>query len=100
MLTTYSELLMVIGTISALAVLFILTPVTLHVYGLYQDPKELKCPETGRLTSVQIGAGKAAISSLFGEPKIRIEGCANWPGKKNCARKCLDISPFPYRRGI
>ncbi len=94
------ELLMLIGAIVALAVLFTLTPVALHVYGLYRDRKELRCPETGRQTSVQIGAGKAAISSLFGEPKIRIEDFANWPGKKNCAQKCLDIPPFPYRRAV
>ena len=96
----YSESLMLIGAIVVLAVLFILTLVTLHVYGLYRDRKELRCPETGRLTSVQIGAGKAAISSLFGESKIRIKGCANWPEKKNCAQKCLEIPPFPYRRAV
>ncbi len=94
------ESFMLIGAIMALAVLFVLTPMTLHVYGLYRDRKEFRCPETDRLTSVQISAGKAAISSLFGKPKIRIKGCANWPEKKNCAQKCLEIPPFPYRREV
>ncbi len=96
----YSESLILIGAIVALAVMINLTLVTLHVYGLYRDRKELKCPETGRLTPVQIGAGKAAISSLFGEPKIRVKGCANWPEKKNCAQKCLEIQPFPYSPAV
>ncbi len=96
----YSESFMLIGAIMALAALFVLTPMTLHIYGLYRDRKALRCPETGRLTPVQIDARIAAKSALFGEPKLRVEGCANWPEKKNCARKCLDISPFPYRRGI
>lgn len=94
------ELLILTGAIVALAVLFTLTPVALHVYGLYRERKELKCPKTGHLTSVQIWARKAAISSLFGEPKIRVIGCANWPEKKNCAQKCLEIPPFPYRRAV
>ena len=103
----YPEALVLIGAVVALIVLFALTLETLHIYGLYRvlyeldwDRKELRCPETGRLTSVQIGAGNAAISSLFGESKIRIKGCANWPEKKNCAQKCLEIPPFPYRRAV
>lgn len=94
------ESLMLIGAIMALAVLFVLTPVTLHIYGRYQDRRALRCPETDRMTSVQIDAGKAAQSALFGEPKIQVEDCARWPAKENCAQGCLDIPPFPYRRGV
>ncbi len=96
----YAELLLLIVAIVALAVLFVLVPVTRTVYELYRDRRALRCPETGRLTSVQIDAEKAAKSALFGEPKLRIEACARWPEKKNCAQRCLDIPPFPYRRGV
>jgi hypothetical protein len=96
----YSESFMLIGAIMTLAALFVLTPVTLHVYGRYRDQRALRCPETGRLTSVQIDAGKAARSALFREPKLRIETCARWPERKSCNQKCLDIPPFPYRRAV
>ncbi len=96
----YSESFMLIGAIMALAVLFVLTPVTLHIHRRYRDRTALRCPETGRLTSVRIDAEKAAKSALFGEPKLRVETCTRWPEKKNCARKCLDIPPFPYRRAV
>ena len=96
----YSESFMLIGAIMTLAALFVLTPVTLHVYRRYRDQRALRCPETGRLTSVQIDAGKAARSALFREPKLQIEACARWPERKNCAQRCLDIPPFPYRRAV
>ncbi len=98
---------MLIGAVVALIVLFALTLETLHIYGIYRalygldwERQELRCPETGRLTSVQIGAANAVILALFGESKIRIKGCANWPEKKNCNQKCLEIPPFPYRRTV
>lgn len=91
----YPEPLMLIGAILALAALFILAPVTLHVYGRYRRRRALRCPETGRLTPVQINAGRAAKTSLFGEPKLRVKNCARWPEKRNCAQECLLKTPFP-----
>ena len=101
----YSEALMLIGAVVALIVLFALMLEILHIYGIYRvlygldwERQELRCSETGRLTSVQIGAGNAAILILFRESKIRIKSCANWPEKKNCTQKCLEGPLFPYRR--
>ncbi len=96
----YGNPMMLLGALLALAVLFVLAPLTLHIYGRYRERSALRCPETGRLTSVQVDASKAARTALFGDPTLRIKDCARWPEKKECAQGCLDIPPFPYRRAV
>ena len=96
----YGNPMMLMGALLALAVLFVLAPLTMHIFWRYRERSALRCPETGRLTSVQVDAGKAARTSMFGDPKLRIKDCARWPEKKNCNQKCLEIPPFPYRRAV
>lgn len=96
----YENPMMLLGALLSLAALFVFAPVALHVYGRYRERCALRCPETGRLTSVQVDAGRAARSSLVGDPKLRVRDCARWPAKKDCDQKCLEVPPFPYRRAI
>ncbi len=91
----YENPAMLIGAILTLAALFILAPISLHVYGRYRLRKALWCPETGHCASVQINAGRAAGSSLFGEPKLRVKDCARWPERRDCDQGCLTNPPFP-----
>jgi hypothetical protein len=90
-----TEAIMLIGALLALAVFYILIPLALHMYGRYKDRRALRCPETGKLTSVQIEAGRAAGTSLFGKTKLRIQDCARWPERRDCGQECLFKPPFP-----
>lgn len=95
-----TEMIMLIGALLTLAVLYILAPMALHFYARYKERRALRCPDTRRLTSVQIDAGRAAGTSLFGKPKLRIRDCARWPERKDCGQGCLLKPPFPSSRPI
>jgi hypothetical protein len=47
------------------------------------------CPETGKQAMVEIDARHAAISSLLGQPDLRLDDCWRWPMKENCGQECL-----------
>jgi hypothetical protein len=38
---------------------------------------------------IHINAIKAAISSLGGDPKLRVTHCTNWPERHGCRQECL-----------
>lgn len=72
-----------------LAAVYICLPLALHVHMKYRAREALMCPETGRLTSIQIDAARAARTALFGKPKLDITDCARWPERKDCAQLCM-----------
>jgi len=82
--------LVLVGSILALGALYVLLPWALHVYRHYRWRYALRCPETGKLTSVQIDPGRAARSALFGDPALEVTDCARWPEKKDCDQDCME----------
>lgn len=54
------------------------------------------CPETGKQAMVEVDAPHAALTSLLGQPDIRLESCWRWPLNKECGQQCLvelDVAP-------
>ena len=78
-----------IASIIALAILYVLLPLVIHTFQRYRNKKVLKCPETGGLAEVDIDARRAAISSLFSKPLLRVKNCTLWPKRKGCREGCL-----------
>jgi hypothetical protein len=47
------------------------------------------CPETGKQATVEVDARRAALTSLLGQPDIRLESCWRWPLNQDCGQECL-----------
>lgn len=78
-----------IATIISLGGLFVLLPVVIHTFQRYRHKKVVKCPETGALAEVNVDAPRAAISSLFSKPFLRVKNCTLWPKRKGCREGCI-----------
>jgi len=76
--------------IAALGALYVLAPVAADAYGRFRSRRQVQCPETGTVTSIQVDADRAARTALFGEPKLRVSDCRFWPGRYDCAQRCLE----------
>jgi hypothetical protein len=81
--------LITMSAIIALAVLFVLLPVVVHAFQRYRKKRVLRCPETGGLAEVDIDAPRAAFSSAFGKPLLRVKNCSLWPKRKGCGEDCV-----------
>lgn len=81
----------VIAAILAIALLYVLVPVVTDAFRRYLRRKILRRPETGRDTEVGIDASKAAFTSAFGPPVLRVEDCSLWPERRDCEQECLEL---------
>lgn len=77
------------AAIISLGGIFVLLPLVLHTFQRYRHKKVVKCPETEGLAEVDIDASRAAISSLFGRPLLKVKNCTLWPKRKGCSEVCL-----------
>lgn len=80
---------MALAGITALGVFYVTLPIFLDFFRRYRKKKVLKCPESGALAEVDINAPRAAISSLFGNPLLKVKNCTLWPKRKGCREHCL-----------
>jgi len=80
----------VIVVILAVAVLFVLVPRVLHILGFYRAPRAVSCPETGAPVRVDLDASRAAFTSAFGRPRLRVSWCTLWPQRRRCAQACVE----------
>jgi hypothetical protein len=83
------NLFMTMGVVIALGVLYVLLPQVLHTFQRYRNRKALTCPEAGGPAEIDVDASRAAFSSAFGKPLLRIKNCTLWPRRKGCAEDCL-----------
>ena len=57
----------------------------------FRGPHNLLCPDTGDFALVRIDARHAAVSSLLGDPDLRVKGCSRWPKHQDCRQECLEL---------
>lgn len=81
--------LITIAAILALGTMFVLIPVASDSYRRFRRRRVVTCPETNGITEILIDARHAACSSLFGNPRLRVNECTRWPRRENCAQDCL-----------
>lgn len=84
--------LITMASVVALGALFVLLPLAVHTFQRYRYKRVLKCPETGTPAEVDIDAPRAAASSAFGKPLLRVRNCSLWPKRKGCAQDCVKAS--------
>ena len=71
-----------------------------RVYREYHGTRIVTCPETEDYATIEVDAWYAAITQLFGRPKVRVRNCSRWPEHADCARGCTwQIRPSPVRVG-
>jgi hypothetical protein len=77
-----------IGVLAA-GLLYVTVPGILEVLAKYRKRHTVRCPETGRETTVKIDVGHAARTSTYGRPDLRIAECSEWPERQDCDQDCL-----------
>ncbi len=81
--------LITIAMVVALGGLYVLLPLVIHTVQRYRNKEALTCPETNGPAEVNIDAPRAAFSSAFGRPLLKIKNCTLWPKKKGCDEDCI-----------
>lgn len=79
----------VIAAILALAAVYVLLPRMAHILGRYWEPRVLACPEAGNTADLSIDAPRAAWTSVFGRPRLRVIRCSLWPARRGCGQACM-----------
>lgn len=82
--------LILIGSVVALGLIYGVLPVMVHTFHRFRNRKVITCPETRAPAEVKLDAGRAAVTSAFRKPLLRVADCSLWPGKKGCAEDCVE----------
>ena len=89
-MTTIDLLGIVIVTLLVGVIAFRIIP-AISTYFLYRGKRIVTCPETFRREAVDVAARKAAVWSLIGDPKLRLDRCSRWPERHDCGQECLKM---------
>ncbi len=76
------------AAVICLGLVYVLFPRIVHTLQYYRKKQTLQCPENGQTVELDVDAGQAALSSAFGRPRLKIEGCTRWPARKDCGQGC------------
>jgi hypothetical protein len=93
----------VIVTVLVVTALYFGVRYLFRAYFRYQDSKIITCPETGEAAIVEVDAVHAALTSMVGQPDIRLQNCWRWPLRENCGQECLtqlDATPECLVQGV
>ena len=81
-------LLLILGII-AMGSLLVVFPVGLATFYRYRRRKVVTCPETHSPAEVRLDAHRAALTTVLGRPRLKVEDCSRWPEKKGCDEECV-----------
>ena len=82
-------LLIVFASIlSVFALYSVLAPLALNV-GRFRGGFQLTCPNGARPADVQVRAGRAALSTAYGDPQLRLRRCSLQRPGEWCNEACL-----------
>jgi hypothetical protein len=73
----------------ALGVLIFRIIPTLREYFTYRGTRLVTCPETHKTVSVDVAAGKAALTTFLGDEHLHLDRCSRWPEREDCGQECL-----------
>ncbi|MCH8873921.1 hypothetical protein IH824_14310 [candidate division KSB1 bacterium] len=80
---------LVLGSIIALGVLYVMLPVFMDVLMRYRKSKIVTCPHKNEKASVDVDAKRAAFTALAGKPKLHLKDCPLWHDEIYCNQECL-----------
>jgi hypothetical protein len=75
----------------AIAVLFlaILAGRQIRFWYSYRGQRVVTCPESQKPVGVVVDAVHAAVTSVTGQPQLRLTECSRWPERAGCGQPCL-----------
>lgn len=82
-------MLVALNLILAAIALYLLVRITTAAYLRFRGTRIVTCPETGNTEAVEVNAGRAALTALLGERKLRLQECSRWPERQGCGQDCL-----------
>lgn len=74
-----------------------------RAYLRYRDSRIITCPDNGESAMVEVDALHAALTSVLGQPDVRLQNCARWPIQQSCGQECLiqlDMAEDCLIRGV
>jgi hypothetical protein len=84
-----TTLLIVFASIlSVFALYSVLAPLALNI-GRFRGGFRLNCPNGGRSADVKLHAGRAALSTAYGDPQLRMRRCSLQRPGEWCDEACL-----------
>jgi len=81
--------LITIAAITLLGIFYVTLPIFIDYFRRYRRKRVVRCPETGDAAEVDLDATRAALSSLFGKPILKVKNCTLWPWKRGCSQGCM-----------
>jgi len=82
----------VLWFIPVFLVLAIVVPVTwtyTRAVRMFRGRQNVVCPETNESAVIEMDARHAAVTSLIGSPRLRLETCSLWTTRRDCGGQCL-----------
>jgi hypothetical protein len=79
----------ILTAIGALALGYVVVPVTIDAFLRFRRHRIVRCPETGLLATVGLDARHAALTAVPGPPDVRVAACSLWPEKRGCEERCV-----------
>lgn len=83
-----STFFLLLGIVFALS----LIPLTLLLtcrYLSFRRGRSVVCPSDYSVETVRVNAGRAAWTSLTGDPEFRLASCSRSPRQSDCGQSCL-----------
>ncbi len=81
----------VITSIIAVAVLYVLLPLVAETFRRFRGTRSVRCPIAGEEANIDLDARRAALTSAFGRVLLRVKECSLWPQRKGCAQDCVQL---------
>lgn len=91
---TLAEYVIVTGLVAT--GLFLGVRYFVRAYARYRDSRSIICPGNNEAAIVEVDAVHAALTSVLGQPDIRLQNCWRWPIHQACGQECLlqlDVAP-------
>jgi hypothetical protein len=79
----------VVGAVTAVGALYVVTPVIADAYRRFRGPRTVTCPESREAAEIGLDTTKAAVTAAFGTPELRVTACSRWPEHQHCGQECL-----------
>ena len=83
-----SAIWMVLVALLGLVVISVVLPIVADTFLRYRTKRVVHCPVENTNARVLVDAPIAALTSLLGQPKLRIDRCSLWPDRADCAQRC------------
>jgi hypothetical protein len=80
--------LVTVAVILVIGAIYVLLPLALGAYLRFRKPREVICPEINAAALVRFDARYAAATAALGATDLRLVGCARWPERGDCDRRC------------